>query len=91
MKIIDLSLPIDDEAFEVHKVSIERVSHKEGIEKFNSVMGKPILKKATSRTMNSSPLRPYMHPCMWGHIWITLFITAPAVRAAPQKPRRKYP
>lgn len=45
MKIIDLSLPIDDEAFEVHKVSIERVSHKEGIEKFNSVMGKPILKK----------------------------------------------
>jgi kynurenine formamidase len=44
--IIDLSLPIDDEAFEAHKVSIERVSHKEGIEKFNAVMGKSILKKS---------------------------------------------
>jgi kynurenine formamidase len=43
MKIIDLSLPIDDEAFEVHKVSIERISHKAGIEKFNRViMGKTL-------------------------------------------------
>lgn len=46
MNIIDLSLPIDDEAFEVHKVNIERVSHKEGIAKFNRVMGKCILKKS---------------------------------------------
>lgn len=59
MKIIDLSLPIDEKAFEVHKVDIERVSHKAGIEKFNRVImartlkgklqyltGKRILKKA---------------------------------------------
>jgi kynurenine formamidase len=41
MRILDLSLPIDDEAFEVHRVRIDRVSHKEGIAKFNRViMGK---------------------------------------------------
>ncbi|HLD82603.1 MAG TPA: cyclase family protein [Candidatus Omnitrophota bacterium] len=46
MKLIDLSLPIDDLAFEVHKVDIERVSHKAGIEKFNRViMGKTLLGK----------------------------------------------
>jgi len=58
MKIIDLSLPIDDKTFEVHKVEIERVSHKEGINKFNKLimsktfkgkikylLGKRILKK----------------------------------------------
>lgn len=38
MKIIDLSLPIDDTAFEVHKVKIERVSHREGIRKLNKVL-----------------------------------------------------
>ncbi|PIQ89215.1 MAG: cyclase [Candidatus Omnitrophica bacterium CG11_big_fil_rev_8_21_14_0_20_42_13] len=43
MKIIDLSLPIDDTAFEVHHVKIERTGHKEGVEKFNRViMGKTI-------------------------------------------------
>lgn len=46
MKIIDLSLPIDDQAFEVHKVAIERVGHKAGVEKFNRViMGKTLLGK----------------------------------------------
>jgi kynurenine formamidase len=46
MRIIDLSLPIDEKAFEVHKVDIERVSHKAGVEKFNRVlMGKTILGK----------------------------------------------
>lgn len=46
MKIIDLSLPIDDKAFEVHKVEIERVSHKAGVEKFNRViMGKTLAGK----------------------------------------------
>ncbi|MCX5714371.1 MAG: cyclase family protein [Candidatus Omnitrophica bacterium] len=58
MKIIDLSLPIDEKAFEVHKVQIERVSHKQGVDKFNRVimgrtlsgrlrylLGKRILKK----------------------------------------------
>jgi len=43
MKIVDLSLPIDDRAFEVHKVAIERVTHKAGVEKFNRViMGKTL-------------------------------------------------
>jgi len=43
MKIIDLSLPIDEKAFEVHHVDIERVSHKAGVEKFNRVlMGKTL-------------------------------------------------
>ncbi|MDD2927979.1 MAG: cyclase family protein [Candidatus Omnitrophica bacterium] len=43
MKIIDLSLPIDDKAFEVHKVAIERVTHKAGVEKFNRlIMGKTL-------------------------------------------------
>jgi len=43
MQIIDLSLPIDDKAFEVHHVEIERVSHKAGVEKFNRVlMGKTL-------------------------------------------------
>lgn len=46
MKIIDLSLPIDETAFEVHKVAIERVSHKAGVEKFNRViMGKTLAGK----------------------------------------------
>lgn len=43
MQIIDLSLPIDEKAFEVHHVEIERVSHKDGVEKFNRViMGKTL-------------------------------------------------
>lgn len=43
MKIIDLSLPIDEKAFEVHKVDIERVTHKAGVKKFNRViMGKTL-------------------------------------------------
>ncbi len=45
-KIIDLSLPIDEKAFEVHKVDIERISHKAGVEKFNRViMAKTLLGK----------------------------------------------
>ncbi|MBC8436492.1 MAG: cyclase family protein [Candidatus Omnitrophica bacterium] len=38
MNIIDLSLPIDEKAFEVHKVEIERVTHKAGVEKFNRLI-----------------------------------------------------
>lgn len=41
MRIVDLSLPIDEKAFEVHKVDIERITHKAGVKKFNRViMGK---------------------------------------------------
>lgn len=44
MTILDLSLPIDEKAFEVHKVDIERISHTDGVEKFNRViMGKTLL------------------------------------------------
>lgn len=43
MQIIDLSLPIDEKVFEVHRVAIERVSHKDGVEKFNRlIMGKTL-------------------------------------------------
>ena len=43
MKIVDLSLPIDEKAFEVHHVEIERVGHRAGVEKFNRViMGKTL-------------------------------------------------
>lgn len=38
MKIVDLSLPIDDKAFEVHKLEIERTSHKQGVKKLNKVL-----------------------------------------------------
>lgn len=38
MKIIDLSLPIDDTAFEVHDLEIKRTSHKEGVKKLNKVL-----------------------------------------------------
>ncbi|UCC95078.1 MAG: cyclase family protein [Candidatus Omnitrophota bacterium] len=38
MKIIDLSLPIDDSAFEVHDLRIDRTSHKDGVEKLNKVL-----------------------------------------------------
>lgn len=46
MQIIDLSLPIDEKAFEVHRVGIERVDHKAGVEKFNRlIMGKTLVGK----------------------------------------------
>jgi len=46
VRIIDLSLPIDEKAFEVHKVDIERITHKAGVKKFNRViMGKTLLGK----------------------------------------------
>ena len=46
MNLIDLSLPIDEKAFEVHKVEIERVTHTAGVEKFNRmILGKTLLGK----------------------------------------------
>ena len=38
MKLVDLSLAIDDQAFEVHKVAIERTDWHAGIEKLNRVL-----------------------------------------------------
>lgn len=43
MKIIDLSLPIDERTPEVHPFSIERLGHKEGIQHLNWVMMKKTL------------------------------------------------
>ncbi|MCP4653399.1 MAG: cyclase family protein [Candidatus Omnitrophica bacterium] len=37
-QIVDLSLPIDDEAYEVHPLRIERTTHAQGVEKLNQVM-----------------------------------------------------
>jgi len=36
--MIDLSLPIDDTAFEVHPLRIDRTSHKDGVEKLNKTI-----------------------------------------------------
>src|SRR3990167_9249776 len=38
MKIIDLSLPIDDSLIETHDAKIDRISHAEGVEHFNWVV-----------------------------------------------------
>ena len=38
MKIIDLSLPIDDSLEETHAAKIDRISHTEGVEHFNWVV-----------------------------------------------------
>ncbi len=38
MQIIDLSLPIDDTLVETHAATIDRISHKEGVEHFNWVV-----------------------------------------------------
>jgi len=38
MKIIDLSLPIDDTLVETHAAKIERITHKAGVEHFNWVV-----------------------------------------------------
>lgn len=38
MKIIDLSLPIDDDLVETHDVTIDRITHADGVEHFNWVV-----------------------------------------------------
>ncbi len=38
MKIIDLSLPIDDTLVETHDAKIDRISHRDGVEHFNWVV-----------------------------------------------------
>lgn len=38
MKIIDLSLPIDDTLVETHDATIDRITHKDGVEHFNWVV-----------------------------------------------------
>ncbi len=58
MKIIDLSLPIDEKAFEVHHVEIERVGHKAGVEKFNRVIMGKTLKGKINYLLGKRILRP---------------------------------
>ena len=38
MKIIDLSLPIDDTLVETHDAKIERITHAEGVDHFNEIV-----------------------------------------------------
>ncbi|MBN2830899.1 MAG: cyclase family protein [Candidatus Omnitrophica bacterium] len=57
MKIIDLSLPIDETAFEMHKVDIERITHKAGVEKFNRVIMGKTLKGKISYVLGKRILR----------------------------------
>jgi len=38
MKIVDLSLCLDDSAFEVHDLRIDRTDHKAGVEKLNKIL-----------------------------------------------------
>ena len=40
MKIIDLSLPVDDTLKETHAASIDRISHADGVEHFNWIVMK---------------------------------------------------
>ncbi|PIP19698.1 MAG: cyclase [Candidatus Omnitrophica bacterium CG08_land_8_20_14_0_20_41_16] len=58
MRIIDLSLPIDEKAFEVHKVDIERVTHKAGIDKFNRIIMGKTLSGKLSYLLGKRILRP---------------------------------
>ena len=49
MKIIDLSLPIDDTLMETHDAKIDRIAHGEGVEHFNwVVMHKQSIKQDTN-------------------------------------------
>jgi len=58
MKIIDLSLPIDERAPEVHPFSIERLGHKEGVQHLNWVMMKRTLKGKISFWLGKRIIKP---------------------------------
>ena len=57
MKIIDLSLPIDDRAFEVHDLKIERISHAEGVEKLNKVLMSKTVAEKVKRLLGKRVIR----------------------------------
>jgi kynurenine formamidase len=58
MRLVDLSLPIDEKAFEVHRVEIERVSHKAGVEKFNRVIMGKTFKGKVQHLLGQRILKP---------------------------------
>jgi kynurenine formamidase len=58
MKIIDLSLPIDERAPEVHPFGIDRLGHKEGVRHLNWVMMKKTLKGKISFLLGKRIIKP---------------------------------
>lgn len=58
MKIIDLSLPIDERAPEVHPFGIERLGHKEGVRHLNWVMMKKTLGGKISFLLGKRIIKP---------------------------------
>lgn len=58
MKFIDLSLPIDEKNPEAHPIRIERLAHKEGIQRLNWVMMKKTLKGALAFLLGKRVIAP---------------------------------
>jgi len=58
MQIIDLSLPIDERAPEVHPFGIERLGHKEGVRHLNWVMMKRTLKGKIAFLLGKRIIQP---------------------------------
>jgi kynurenine formamidase len=58
MKIIDLSLPIDDSNPEAHPIRIERLAHKKGIEHLNWLMMRKTFKGLISYLLGKRIIRP---------------------------------
>lgn len=58
MKIIDLSLPIDERTPEVHPFGIERLGHKEGVQHLNWVMMKKSLKGKIAFLLGKRIIKP---------------------------------
>lgn len=58
MKIIDLSLPIDESSPEVHPFSIERLGHKQGVRHLNWVMMKRSLRGRLSFCLGKRIIKP---------------------------------
>ncbi|MGE5197502.1 MAG: cyclase family protein [Deltaproteobacteria bacterium] len=58
MKVIDLSLPIDERAPEVHPFGIERLGHKEGVAHLNWVMMKRTLAGKAAFWLGKRIIRP---------------------------------
>mgnify|MGYP000005724193 CR=1 FL=1 len=58
MRIVDLSLPIDDTAVEVHPFGIDRLGHKKGVQHLNWVMMKRTLWGRISFLLGKRIIRP---------------------------------
>ncbi|UCB56622.1 MAG: cyclase family protein [Candidatus Omnitrophota bacterium] len=58
MRLIDLSLPIDEKNPEAHPIKIERLGHKKGIEHLNWVMMRKTFKGVISYLLGKRIIRP---------------------------------